>query len=116
MKSAFKILSMISTRKNKIAVLGDMFELGRESKVKHLELAENLMGMNIDQVYSIGKMMKLFDSKLNNRVKTHKHFDDRNSLKNFLNKISLNDSVILIKGSRGMKMEEFVSVIQSRKN
>ncbi len=116
MKSAFKILSMINTRKNKIAVLGDMFELGKESKVKHKELAENLIRMKIDQVYSIGKMMKLFDSKLNKRVKTHKHFDDRNSLKKFLTKISLNDSVILVKGSRGMKMEEFVSIIQSRKN
>ncbi len=116
MKSALNILSKISSRRKKIAVLGDMFELGKQSKEKHLEVAEYLNSLQINEVYSIGKMMKFFDKKLNREIIIHQHFDDRNSLKEKLKKLSLKDSVLLIKGSRGMKMEEFVSVIHSRKN
>lgn len=116
MKSALNILSKLNTKKKKIAVLGDMFELGKQSKVKHLEVADYLSTLQIDEVFTIGKMMNLLDKKLNAKMKSHKHFDNRNALKNHLNNISLKDTVILVKGSRGMKMEEFVSVIQSRKN
>lgn len=116
MKSALNILSKISSRRKKIAVLGDMFELGKQSKEKHLEVAEYLNSLQINEVYSIGKMMRFFDKKLNREIIIHQHFDDRNSLKEKLKKLSLKDSVLLIKGSRGMKMEEFVLVIHSRKN
>jgi len=70
----------------------------------------------IDEIYSVGSMMKLFDKNINNKVKLHNHFSDRTLLKKYLNKLELMDSVILFKGSRGMKMEEFVSLIQTRMN
>ena len=41
---------------------------------------------------------------------------DRESLKKHLQKLEINNSVVLVKGSRGMKMEEFVSIIESTKN
>ena len=116
MKSSLNILNKIGNRKRKIAVLGDMFELGKESKIKHQELADYTNELMIDEIYTIGEMMKLFDKKLSSRNKVHGHFTDRNSLKKLLKKIKLDNSAILIKGSRGMKMEEFVSVIESRKN
>lgn len=115
MKSSLKILADINNNKRKIAILGDMFELGKESKNKHQELANLINEMMIDEIYSIGTMMKLFDKKLSNKIKIHNHFSDRESLKNHLEKIQLNNSIILVKGSRGMKMEEFVKTIQSRK-
>ncbi|HMN47572.1 MAG TPA: UDP-N-acetylmuramoyl-tripeptide--D-alanyl-D-alanine ligase [Ignavibacteriaceae bacterium] len=116
MKSSLDILNKIGIRKRKIAILGDMFELGKEAKVKHQELADYVISLSIDEVYTIGSMMNLFDKKLNKKINIHKHFSDRELLKKHLQKIDLNDSAVLIKGSRGMKMEEFVSVIQSRKN
>ncbi|KAB2845457.1 MAG: UDP-N-acetylmuramoyl-tripeptide--D-alanyl-D-alanine ligase, partial [Ignavibacterium sp.] len=114
MKSSFDVLNKIQSRKRKIAVIGDMFELGSESKAKHLNLAELINKSKTDEIYSIGKMMKLMDKKLNGKTKNHKHFTDRESLKNVLDKIDISNSAILIKGSRGMKMEEFVSVIEAR--
>jgi UDP-N-acetylmuramoyl-tripeptide--D-alanyl-D-alanine ligase len=116
MKSSLSILTKTGSKKRKVAILGDMFELGKESISKHKELAKFTSSLMIDEIYSIGSKMKFFNNSLNNRIKTHKHFDDRKSLKNFLEKQDLSDSVILIKGSRGMKMEEFVSVIQARLN
>ncbi len=115
MKSSLEILDKMKSRRKKIAVLGDMFELGSESKQKHIELAGYINKTNIDEVYSIGKMMKLMNQKLNTKTIVQKHFADRERLKKFLQQSDINNSAILIKGSRGMKMEEFVSVIESTK-
>ena len=91
-----------------------MFELGNESKSKHLDLASFINKTKVDEVYSIGKMMKLMNKKLNGKTKIHQHFAERESLKNFLKKLDLNNSAVLIKGSRGMQMEEFVSVLETK--
>ena len=116
MKSSLDILNRIELRKRKIAVLGDMFELGNESKSKHIDLARFISQTKVDEVYSIGKMMKLMNQKLNGKTKVHQHFNDRESLKKHLKKFDTKNSVVLVKGSRGMKMEEFVSIIESSKN
>jgi UDP-N-acetylmuramoyl-tripeptide--D-alanyl-D-alanine ligase len=116
MRSSLNLLFKIRNRKRKIAILGDMFELGKESKIKHQALANYINKLMFDEVYTIGTMMKLFDKKLNNKITTHHHFSNRKNLEDLLNKIQLDNSAILIKGSRGMKMEEFVSVLESRKN
>lgn len=114
MKSSIDILNKIESRKRKIAVLGDMFELGSESKAKHLDLANFINKTKVDEVYSIGKMMKLMNQKLNGKIKVHQHFAERESLKNFLKKLEIKNSVVLVKGSHGMKMEEFVSVLETK--
>ena len=116
MKSSLEILNKIELKKKRIAVLGDMFELGSESKAKHLDLAAFINKTKVDEVYSIGKMMKLMNHKLNGKTKIHQHFGERESLKNFLKSLDINNSAVLVKGSRGMKMEEFVSLLEARKN
>lgn len=116
MKSSLEILNRIESKKRKIAVLGDMFELGNESKSKHLDLASFINKTEVDEVYSVGKMMKLMNQKLNGNTKIHQHFIDRESLKKHLQKLEIKNSVVLVKGSRGMKMEEFVSIIESIPN
>ncbi len=116
MKSSLNLLTQIENRKRKIAILGDMFELGKGSKLKHIELAEIINELKIDEVYSIGSMMKHLNKKLNGKIKVHNHFSDRTVLKNLLSKIDLKNSLVLVKGSRGMKMEEFAKIIESRKN
>lgn len=116
MKSSLDILDKIESQKKKIAVLGDMFELGAESTTKHLELSGFINNTKVDEVYSIGSMMKMMNQKLNGKTKVHQHFADRAALKSFLEKLNINNSAVLIKGSRGMKMEEFVSILETRKN
>ena len=116
MMSSLEILNRIESKKRKIAVLGDMFELGNESKSKHLDLASFINKTKVDEVYSVGKMMKLMNQKLNGKTKIHQHFNDRESLKKHLQKLEIKNSVVLVKGSRGMKMEEFVSIIESTPN
>ncbi|MBZ0198713.1 MAG: hypothetical protein K8H86_02515, partial [Ignavibacteriaceae bacterium] len=78
-------------------------------------LVKELKKTGFKIVYLTGKMMKNVSEKLssvkNNEVK---HFKSRAALKNLLSTIDLMDSVVLVKGSRGMKMEEFVKVLMER--
>ena len=60
--------------------------------------------------------MKKLNSVLNENRINNIHFKNRQGLNKFLNQLPLNKSVILVKGSRGMKMEEFVKTIESRVN
>ncbi len=113
-KNALIVLQQNKVRKNKIAVLGDMFELGKDSEKKHQDLAKEINKAKINTVLTIGKNTKLLNEALNKNIKTKKHFSTRKALKEFLKKMELNDSIVLVKGSRGMKMEEFVEILEKR--
>ena len=69
---------------------------------------------NIDEVYMIGTAMKYLHNELKTESILSKHFTERKSLLNFVKKLDPKNSVILVKGSRGIKMEEFVTVIISK--
>ncbi|MHB1686571.1 MAG: UDP-N-acetylmuramoyl-tripeptide--D-alanyl-D-alanine ligase [Ignavibacteriaceae bacterium] len=116
MISAFNLMGKISWYENKIAILGDMFELGADSVKLHKSLAEFIIKNKIDAVYTIGSLMKNLNQSLQKRKIETKHFNDRQTLKKFLSKKDFSYSIILVKGSRGMKMEEFVQTIEAKAN
>ncbi len=112
--AAIEILSNVTKYERKILILGDMLELGANSEKYHSSLSKNIYANDITEVYTIGKLMKNLNASLKKKYLVKKHFAGRSSLKNFLQKIDLNNSVILIKGSRGMKMDEFVQTIKQK--
>ena len=114
MKGAIALLNDIKKYERKIVILGDMFELGEKAAALHASLAADIKKNKITEVYTTGKLMKNLDDKLQKTKIEHKHFANRKALGSFIEKLDLNNSVILVKGSRGMKMEEFVEVIQKR--
>ncbi len=114
MKSSLELLSRIKIFKKKIAILGDMFELGDTSFKHHKNLAAVIKRNRINEVYAIGKMMKVLNAGLKKSGIKYKHFPDRESLSEFISTKDFSDSVILVKGSRGMKMEDFVQKIKER--
>jgi UDP-N-acetylmuramoyl-tripeptide--D-alanyl-D-alanine ligase len=87
----------------KVAILGDMFELGSYSTDEHSKLANELSESNIDEIYLIGKE---FSKAKTNKLK---YYD---STENFINDDILGkikNSTILIKGSRGMALEKILN-------
>ena len=114
MRAAISILSLYKNRRRKIAILGDMFELGDQSQKLHESLADFVSIHNIHEVFTTGKMMKFFAARLKSKGTLVEHFESKELLKKYLKKINLFNSVILVKGSRGMKMEEFIPVIETR--
>lgn len=89
----------------KIIVLGDMLELGNDSKLFHEEVGQYALNAGIESLFSFGNHSKYASMVFG---KNGKHFDDENELKLFIkNNISSGD-LVYIKGSRGMKMERFI--------
>tara|TARA_R110002096_G_scaffold99663_1_gene220793 strand:+ start:13808 stop:15142 length:1335 start_codon:yes stop_codon:yes gene_type:complete len=85
----------------KIAILGDMFELGDEAKAEHQSITTLATSLNIDQVIFVGE--NFYKSKLKSKkgiqYKTFKDF------KNIFDLSKTENTTFLIKGSRGMALE-----------
>jgi len=113
MRSSVELLGRISAYGQKIAILGDMFELGDNEIKLHKKLCSVIKQSKVDSVFTIGNRMKNLNEELKKSDINIKHFNSRNALKTFLNKKDFSKSVILVKGSRGMKMEEFVHTIEA---
>ena len=111
-KAAIKLVGRIKSFRRKILFLGDMLELGKNKIKLHLNLRNVIIESGIDEVYTIGSAMKYLHEKLDGRSLATKHFTKRNVLVSFIKNLDLGDSVILVKGSREMRMEEFVSEIK----
>lgn len=113
-KAAVDVISKVNKYKRKIMILGDMLELGKAKAKLHADLKESIIKGKIDEVYMHGKLMNnLYDALPSTKIATL-HFTLRESLKRFVSLMDINDAVILVKGSRGMKMEEFVEIIKKR--
>lgn len=90
---------------NKIAFLGDMFELGHTAKVEHQNIAELASTLGIKSTYLIGENF--------NGTKTSlKKFQSFDVLKKYLEENPLKEeNLILIKGSRGMALERILDLL-----
>ena len=109
-KAAVETLKRIKKYKKKILILGDMFELGKNAGEIHESLAEDLAKLRNAEALTIGKNMKRLSAKLKGSMEA-KHFNRRETLKKYLKEKEFDGYAALVKGSRGMKMEEFVNVL-----
>lgn len=106
MKAAIRTLGTYSNLR-KVALLGDMLELGNESIVFHKELFDSIVEHDVNKVYTVGKFMLELHRLLPGNIRGT-HFNDSNQLKSDLANIIQNNDAILVKGSRGMKMDLIV--------
>ena len=92
---------------NKLAILGDMFELGANSAKEHLEIVNQAILTKGCVFYFIGS--HFFEQKTN-RPKLL-FFETYFDLQKHLEKTSVSNTSILIKGSRGMALERILEFI-----
>ncbi|RZO25647.1 MAG: UDP-N-acetylmuramoyl-tripeptide--D-alanyl-D-alanine ligase [SAR86 cluster bacterium] len=106
--SSKKSIDLLSKyKKNTILVIGDMLELGKYKKKLHKEVGEYAKANGINIVLGFGELTK---ETIKAFGKKGIFFDSEESLKSYLIKNITSKDVILIKGSRGMKMERFINV------
>lgn len=87
---------------NKMLILGDMFEMGEESMREHLAMIELVHQLKFTRVLFVGK--DFFACKKYEFV----YFETTEEAKLFLEKSKPKNSTILVKGSRGMKLEGLI--------
>lgn len=90
---------------NKIVFLGDMFELGKDSKTEHEKIANLATSCNFTKVFLIGKAFSTIS------VKNAYVSESFESFKNSTNYSNINNATILIKGSRGMALERLLDLL-----
>ncbi len=109
MKSSLSVLGTMNGRK--IAVLGDMLELGEMSEKLHAGLADNVE-KNSDMAFLFGKEMKALRDELFKREFPVFYSENKSELTEILNHNLKSGDNVLFKGSRGMKMEEIANRIE----
>jgi UDP-N-acetylmuramoyl-tripeptide--D-alanyl-D-alanine ligase len=107
MEAALKHLNDLSAE-NKIAILGDMFELGSFKEEGHRKIGKLTKQMNLKLVILCGENMKsAFEQNKNAR-----YFRNLEELEGFLKNYSFKNTTILIKGSRAMELENILDKIK----
>lgn len=114
MNAAFKVLALIDPGRGgrRIAVLGDMLELGRDSARMHADLSLPLQAADVQLVYTSGKMMKHLQEALpaNRRGA---HTDNSHEMAKIVPDVLSPGDVVMVKGSNGSKMGVVVEALRA---
>ena len=114
MKAAIQLLAELGRGKRSIAVLGDMLELGSGSKPMHREVGAFLAGQNIGQLLACGQLgRELAEGARQAGMPADRvvELPDAAAAGNALASMVKRGDVVLVKASRGMRMEQVVETI-----
>ncbi|MDB6096969.1 MAG: UDP-N-acetylmuramoylalanyl-D-glutamyl-2,6-diaminopimelate--D-alanyl-D-alanyl ligase [Francisellaceae bacterium] len=104
MRAGLRVLA--KNKVYKIFVMGDMLELGMDAVSQHAEIGAFAKDQGIDQLLAYGQLsLYAVESFGENGL----HFEDKRSLLEHLKAQLDNNTCVLVKGSRGMKMEDVVN-------
>ena len=116
-KSALETLAEAAQNNRKIAILGDMLELGEKTDFYHREIGKEVAKLSIDTLITVGQGGKIIaqsskeEGMAEERVFSFEKNEKINLTKKLLNLIKPGNFVLL-KGSREMKMEEILEFWQ----
>jgi UDP-N-acetylmuramoyl-tripeptide--D-alanyl-D-alanine ligase len=104
--SALHTLAVMECKGKRIVVLGDMLELGNSSEREHRRIGEEIRHLGFQYVLTYG------NESANVSTESHAtyalHYDEKRALVAYLEELVTPGDVVLVKGSRGMKMEDVV--------
>ncbi len=115
MEAALKTLAEMETGREKMAVLGDMLELGKESAKRHLELGRQVARYRIDRLYLLGKQApRVQQGALLGGMEKERVIIGNNhrEIARMVRRRARQGDWLLFKGSRGMKMEKVLEALR----
>lgn len=95
---------------NKVVILGDMFELGSNSSQEHENVIEKLKTMNLKKIILVGENYFLHNQSVINSD-SFMIFKTTEEVAAYLGNNKLKDCIVLLKGSRAMKLEQLIDVL-----
>ena len=108
-RNALRVLSLYDCPK--VVVAGEMFELGEVSSREHYLLGEEMNSLGIEELIAFGREMEETAKAFKGRVY---HFTDREEFLSFLYRFPFEGKAVLVKGSRGNRLEEAVRIVRER--
>ena len=110
--AALETLSAMKCAGKKIVILGDMLELGATARREHERVGERISALGLANVLTFGPEAR----SINRRVKSdvNFHYDQKNMLSEYAAELTGRGDIVLVKGSRGMKMEDVVAFLRER--
>lgn len=109
MRAAIDLLTMADTKK--VAILGDMFELGDEENNLHKEIGAYASN-KVDLLICVGKLSSyMYDGALENLIGELLYFETRDELIEVLPSIIKKGDTILVKASNGMGFDQVVKAL-----
>ncbi|MCA9733835.1 MAG: UDP-N-acetylmuramoyl-tripeptide--D-alanyl-D-alanine ligase [Deferribacteres bacterium] len=112
MLAALGTLVSLPGKGKRYAALGDMLELGVLAEESHKSVLQAAIDKNLDFVFTYGPEMEKATKKLqNSRIR---HFKSKDEIISEIQKMSEPGDVLLIKGSRGMRMEDILTALQNK--
>lgn len=91
----------------KIAILGDMFELGNDAGPEHQQLMDDYAASPVDKIYAIGSNFNQTNTS-SQKIRKFESFED---FRAWFQPSEFNAGTILIKGSRGMALERVMELL-----
>ncbi len=110
MKAAIDLLATAPGRK--VAILGDMFELGENEKAMHGEVGEYAAEKDIDLILCVGELSEAMYQEAAGNGGNAKYYETREALEEVLNEILQPGDTVLVKASHSMAFENLVKCIQ----
>ncbi len=113
MEAAIDVLDMAITRK--VAVLGDMFELGDNEAELHSRVGKHIAECDTDVVVTIGNLAKNIHSEVAKKDgRLAIHFDSKEVFLEQMDKILEEKDTILVKASHGMGFDRIVQALKEQ--
>jgi UDP-N-acetylmuramoyl-tripeptide--D-alanyl-D-alanine ligase len=108
MKVALETFDEIFQGEYKVAILGDMLELGENSLKLHENLIEVIDNLNLDEIYLVGKNMKFLYEKLDkSKYKRCLYFERVEEIKEKIDEIK-EEAIIFLKASNGISLNKII--------
>lgn len=119
MNESLKILEQYQTNGRKFFVIGDMLELGNIAHASHMALGEEVARRPIDFLVTVGSLTELTGkSALDSGMENHqvKTTETHQEAVEFISQNARSGDCLLVKGSRGMQMEQVIEGLMKIKS
>ena len=117
MNAAVDLLAELGGTKQTVAVLGDMLELGPQSSAFHQDVGKHVAARHITSLVSCGKLgRQIAEGARRAGMAPDRVFEYPSAVQAIDGVVSMVEpgSVVLVKASRGMRMEQVVEALRSR--
>ncbi|MBL7158263.1 MAG: UDP-N-acetylmuramoyl-tripeptide--D-alanyl-D-alanine ligase [Candidatus Omnitrophica bacterium] len=109
---AVDLLERFEVPGKKIVVMGDMLELGAKSRSLHLAAGEEIAGKNFGALITVGAFSRFVAAAARkSNMDFVRHASSHRNAAKILKSISKKGDLVLVKGSRGMRMEKIINAL-----